>query len=163
MESSSLIIQDYMSGNVCFGCGSTHPDGLQIKSVWHGDECICIWNSQEKYQGWKNILNGGILATLIDCHAMGTALSHAYHLEKRAYNSLPLYRYATGTITVKYLQPTPNDTPVELIAHIIEVKGKKTVVKCAVWSAGVQTAEAEIIALRVYDSSNTELGNPFAE
>ena len=55
--------QNHMPGNVCFGCGKENHQGLKISSYWEGFESVCIWESQEKYQGWKGILNGGILAT----------------------------------------------------------------------------------------------------
>lgn len=152
-----------MPGNVCFGCGKENPGGLQIRSYWEGEEGVCIWHSAEKYHGWANLMNGGILATLIDCHCMGTAMAHAYRVESRPLDSLPVYRYATGTMQVRYLKPTPNDVPVELRAQIKEVKGRKTTLTCQAFSAGVLTAEAEVIAIRVYDSSEEKEGNPFVE
>jgi acyl-coenzyme A thioesterase PaaI-like protein len=154
--------QDYMDDNVCFGCGIHNAEGLQIKSFWEGEECICNWNSEEKYNGWQNLLNGGVLATLVDCHCMAAATSYAYKLEhERSWHSEPTYRYATGTMTVKYLRPTPNDKAIQLRAQVIEVKGKKTTVHCTVWVAGVQTAEADVIAIRVFDSSQDTGNNPF--
>lgn len=155
--------QDYMPGNVCFGCGKDNPEGLHVKSFWQGEESVCFWTSQEKYHGWANLLNGGILATIIDCHCMGTAMAHAYKLENRPLDSQPVYRYATGTLTVKYLKPTSNIHPVELRARVIEVKGKKTVMKCEVFSNGIKTAEADVIAIRVFDSSQDNSSNPFVE
>ncbi len=149
-------IQDYMPGNVCFGCGRDNHDGLKISSYWEGEEAVCIWNSEEKYQGWKGIMNGGVLATLIDCHTMGTAMSAAYRAEGRTMDSQPEYRYATGTITVKYLKPTSNLHPVELRARVSEIKGRKTVVLCDTYSNGEKTAESEVVAIRVFDSSRGE-------
>lgn len=153
--------QDHMPGNVCFGCGAENPDGLQIKSYWEGEEAVCIWHSEERYHGWKHIMNGGILATLIDCHCMGAAMAAAYRAENRNLDSLPEYRYATGTMTVKYLLPTSNLNPVELRAQIREIKGKKVNLSCQVFSAGKQTVEAEVIAIRVADSSQHQANNPF--
>lgn len=150
--------QDHMPGNVCFGCGRDNHFGLKISSFWDGDEAVCIWNSEEKYQGWKGILNGGVLATLIDCHTMGTAMAAAHRAENRALGSEPEYRYATGTMTVKYLKPTPNDQPVELRATVLEIKGRKTVMRCIARSNGMITAEADVIAIRVYDSSKAKGG-----
>lgn len=152
--------QDHMPENVCFGCGKNH-EGLQIKSYWEGDEAVCRWDSEERYHGWANLLNGGILATLIDCHCMGTAIAHAYRLEERHLDSQPIYRYATGTLTVKYLKPTPNDRTVELRARVTEVKGRKTVLNCKAFSEGVVTAEADVVAIRVFDSSVQQGDNPF--
>lgn len=150
--------QDYMAGNICFGCGKHHPDGLNIKSYWDGDTAVCHWKSQEKYQGWKNLLNGGILASLIDCHTMCTSMAAAYRAENRDLNSQPEYRYATGTLNVKYLKPTPNDADIELRAKIVEIKSRKTVLHCEVFANGEKTAEAEVIGLRVFDSSREDNG-----
>ncbi len=154
--------QDYMPGNVCFGCGRDNHFGLKISSYWEGDEAVCIWNSEEKYQGWRGLMNGGILATLIDCHTMGAALAAAYKVENRALDSQPVYRYATGTMTVKYLKPTPNDKPIELRAKILEIKNRKTTVHCVALSEGVVTAEATVIAIRVFDSSSQK-DSPFGK
>lgn len=145
--------QDHMPGNVCFGCGRDNHFGLQISSYWEGEEAVCIWNSEEKYQGWKGILNGGVLATLIDCHTMGTAMAATYKAENRRLGSEPEYRYATGTLTIKYLKPTSNLKAIELRAKVTEIKGRKVVMTCIAKSDGVVTAEADVIAIRVFDGS----------
>ena len=151
----SKYFQDHMIENVCFGCGNNH-DGLQIKSYWEGADSVCNWESKKKYHGWSNLMNGGIIATLIDCHCMCTAMADAYRREGRSLHSEPEYRYATGTIKVRYLKPTPN-SKVELKARVIEVKGKKTVLKCDVYSEnGERTVEAEVIAIKVFDSSENK-------
>jgi len=156
-----VYFQDYMPGNVCFGCGNHNHHGLQIKSWWEEDVALCLWTSQESYLGWPNLLNGGILATLIDCHCMGTAMAFAYKQEDRALDSLPEYRYATGTLNIKYLKPTPNDQVIELRARVTEVKNRKTTLLCEVIVNGIKTAEAEVIAIRVYDSSQPRSENVF--
>ncbi len=145
--------QDFMPGNVCFGCGRDNHFGLQISSYWDGDEAVCRWDSEEKYQGWPGILNGGIIASLIDCHCMGTAVAAACRAEERPLGSEPEYRYATGTMQIKYLKPTSNDKTVELRARVTEMRGRKTVVHCKLHSNGEVTAEAEVVAIRVYNSS----------
>ena len=69
---------------------------------------------------------------------------------------MPEYRYATGTLSVKYLKPTPN-TRVQLRAVVEEVKGRKTVLKCDLLDEnGTKTAEADVVAIRVFDSSQQE-------
>ncbi len=150
--------QDFMPGNICFGCGRDNHEGLKISSYWQGKEAICHWRSEDKYQGWKGVLNGGIIATLIDCHTMCTAMAEAYKSENRTLDTNPIYRYATGTLTVNYLKPTLNDAPVTLKAKVIEVKGKKTVLKCEVWSNEELTAQADVVAIRVFDSSKENMG-----
>ncbi len=153
MTNQKIYFQDYMEGNVCFGCGKDNPEGLQIKSYWEEDEAVCIWNSKDKYHGWPSLMNGGILATLVDCHCMCTAMAHAYKIEGRAMGTEPTYKYATGTLSIKYIRPTSNDHPVVLKAKVEDVKGRKTTVVCDVYSSDQKTAEAKVIAIRVFDSS----------
>ena len=152
--------QDYMPGNLCFGCGKDNSKGLHVQSHWEGDEAVCIWISEPRYQGWQGLMNGGILATLIDCHCMGTAMAAAYRAEGRQLGSDPYYRYATGHISVDYLKPTPNDVPITLRAQIVEIKDRKTRLTCQAYAEGVMTAEAEVVAFRVFEGEHDET-NPF--
>ena len=155
-SAESIYFQDHMPGNICFGCGAHNPNGLQIKSYWEGNESVCIWQSESKYQGWKGVMNGGILASLFDCHTMCTAMAAAYRAENRSLNTEPHYHYATASLKVDYLKPTPNDVPVELRAKVVEMKGKKVILTCQSYSEGLKTAEAYVVAVRVYDSSQGE-------
>ncbi len=150
--------QDHMPGNVCFGCGTLNHEGLQIKSYWDegGEEAVCTWQPEHRYRGWHQVLNGGILATLIDCHCMGAALAAAYRAENRPMGSEPVYRYATGTITVRYLKPTPIDTPVELRARVLELSGRKARIACEVFAQGEKTAEADAVGIRVLEGDATK-------
>jgi acyl-coenzyme A thioesterase PaaI-like protein len=152
-EQKQDFFQDFMPNNICFGCGSQNPEGLQIKSYWEGDEGVCLFSSEPKYRGWENIMNGGILATLIDCHCMGTALAHAYREENRPMASDPVYRYATASITVRYLKPTPNDQTIMLRARVFEAEGRKSKVACEVIADGVTTATAEVLGIRVVEGT----------
>jgi acyl-coenzyme A thioesterase PaaI-like protein len=159
-ETESFIFQDYMPGNVCFGCGKENHKGLHIQSYWEGEDSVCVWTSEMRYQGWVKIMNGGILATLIDCHCMGTAMAAAYREEGRSLDSEPYYRYATASIKVDYLKPTPNDQPVTLRAQVIEIKGRKTSLTCQAYSDGEKTAQAEVVAVRVFEGIEED-SNPF--
>jgi len=154
-------VQDYMPDNVCFGCGTQNPDGLHIKSFIDGDECVCVWESQSRYHGWETVINGGILATLIDCHSMATALSAAYDAEGRPWGSEPVYRYATGTITVRYLKPTSNEQPITLRARVVSMTGRKSQVHCDVFVENEKTAEADIVAIRVMEGRPESEETPF--
>ncbi len=97
------------------------------------------------------MLNGGILATLIDCHCMGTAMAAAYRSEGREMGSEPYYRYATAHIAVDYLKPTPNDSPITLRAQVVEIQRRKVRLTCQAYVDGLQTAKAEVIAVRVFE------------
>jgi acyl-coenzyme A thioesterase PaaI-like protein len=157
----SKYFQDHMPENVCFGCGIHNPEGLKIKSYWEGECSICEWEPEEKYHGWSDLLNGGIMATLIDCHCMGTAMADAYRREGRSLDSEPVYRYATGTLNIKYLKPTSTHHLLRLEAKVKEVKGRKTILECELWSQGERTVTAEVVAFLVFNSNNEDEKNPF--
>ncbi len=161
LEEAKDYFQDHMPGNVCFGCGVDNSEGLQIKSSWDGDESVCVWHSKPHLHGWASLLNGGVMATLVDCHCMCTAMAHAYRLENRTMDSDPHYKYATGTLSIKYLKPTSNEDPVVLKAKVTEVKSRKTTLECSIYSNDELTATAEVIAIRVFDSSKRDPDSKF--
>ena len=154
-KESKEIFQDYMPNNICFGCGKNIKNGLHIKSYWEGEFAESIWSPKSIHQGWRGIMNGGIIATIIDCHTMGTSMAYAYKYERRPLGSYPEYKYATGSINIKYIKPTPNKT-VLLRAKILSYSEKKVLISCEVISDGKITAIGEVVAFRVYDSSKKE-------
>ncbi|MDD4847798.1 MAG: PaaI family thioesterase [Bacteroidales bacterium] len=50
----------------CFGCSPDNPIGLQLKFYEEGDFVVTDWQPSVNYQGFVNILHGGIMGTLID-------------------------------------------------------------------------------------------------
>ena len=143
--------QDDISDNFCFGCSPANVHGLQIRSYWDGPaEALCIYQPAiHQSAGPKQFLNGGIIATLIDCHAICTAIAYAYQVEGRALGSVPAIWYVTGSLTVTYLRPTPITDPVVLRARVVEAKAKKSVLHCTLSSRGEECVRGEVIAIRV--------------
>lgn len=147
---SELYFQDQVKNVHCFGCGADNKKGLQIKSRWNGDEAVCVWHPKPEHMaGPKHILNGGIIGTIMDCHGIWTAIAHAYREEDREISSPPMIWYVTGSLKVNYLKPTPIDVPVELRSHVQSIRGKITIVHCALSSDGVITAKGEVLAVKV--------------
>ena len=146
-------VQDRLKGNHCYGCGADNDKGLQIKSHWQDDECVCRYTPRpEQCAGPLQYVYGGTIASLIDCHSVGTALSNYYRLEGREIGEDPEIWCVTGRLTVNYLAPTPIDHEIELRSRIEEVGERKTRVRTRVFSGDTQTAEGEVIAVRVSDT-----------
>jgi acyl-coenzyme A thioesterase PaaI-like protein len=142
--------QDAFSENHCWGCGPLNPHGLQIKSYWSGEEAICTWQPQPYHtSGPPHILNGGIIAVLMDCHCVCTAVAAAYRAEGRSLSSQPRLLYVTASLQVTYLRPTPIAAPVVIRAHITSTTGKKTLLACSLHSEGDECARGELVAVRV--------------
>ena len=76
---------------VCYGCGSHNPHGLHIKSYWHEDgvHVIAEHLPDPKYCGWPELVYGGMIAMLVDCHSNWTAMAYHYRMEQRDAASLP--------------------------------------------------------------------------
>lgn len=142
--------QDQLHDNFCFGCGADNPDGLRIKSYWQDGVARCVYQPLSHHAaGPRHILNGGIIATLLDCHAICTAVADAYRREQRAIGSPPDLWYATGSLAVRYLRPAPLAEPVTLWAEVTAADERRSLVACRLESAGKVRAEAEVTAVRV--------------
>ena len=143
-------IQDRIPHNHCYGCGADNPDGMQIKSYWDGDETVCSYTPlPEQSAGPLQYLYGGTIASLIDCHSVGTAMANYYRREGREIGEGEPIWCVTGRLTVNFLAPTPIDRDVTLRAAIGECHDTKTIVTCRFYSGDTQTAEGEVIAVRV--------------
>jgi acyl-coenzyme A thioesterase PaaI-like protein len=142
--------QDAFPTNHCWGCGPSNQHGLRIKSYWEGDESVCRFRpSPEHMAGPTHVLNGGIIATVIDCHCVCTAWADVYRSAAREMGSQPVPWCVTGSLKVDYLAPTPIDAVVELRARIRERNGRKRIVECTVFAGGKPCARAEVLAIEV--------------
>ena len=147
-----VAIQDQVPDNECFGCGPHNAAGLKIKSYWQGNEATCRYEPQaHQTAGPPHILNGGIIATLIDCHCICTALAYAYEQQGRPIGSEPTLWFATGRLDVRYVRPTPIAAPVELRASVKSAAGRKLDIECELLSGGEVTATADVMAVQVPD------------
>ncbi len=145
--------QDQMRDNYCWGCGADNPAGLQLKSHWEEDLAVARWRpSPEHAAGPRHFLNGGVIATLLDCHAVGTAIADASRSEGRAIGTEPEIWFATAAMKIDYLRPTPLDGVVDLTAHVAGRKDRSTVLDCVLLAGGKECARATVRAVRVPDA-----------
>jgi uncharacterized protein (TIGR00369 family) len=50
----------------CFGCSPDNPCGLCMEFYEDGDQVVCRWDPKDHFQGYNNVLHGGIQSTLAD-------------------------------------------------------------------------------------------------
>jgi acyl-coenzyme A thioesterase PaaI-like protein len=142
--------QDQGSVRHCHGCGADNQKGLQLKSYWDGDEAIAIWKAQPHHCGGsEGIVNGGIIASLIDCHSLNLAIARAYREERRPIGSSPRVGYVTAHMSISYVKPAPIDEPLELRARIVKIEDRKAWVNCTLSAAGEIRARGEVLGIRV--------------
>lgn len=97
----------------CFGCSPKNLIGLHLSFELDGDRVLCQWQPEANYQGFHQVLHGGILATLLDEIAgwvvqavVGTA-------------------GVTSEMNVKYLKPVyVHDGPLQLEAAVAHKRGR---------------------------------------
>jgi acyl-coenzyme A thioesterase PaaI-like protein len=143
-------IQDQMHDNFCWGCGADNPDGLQLKSTWDGAVATATWTPDAAHAaGPRHLLNGGIIATILDCHGVCTAVADAYQREGRPIGADPEIWCATASMTVEYLRPTPLGAPLLLRSEVVERDDRRTSVTCVLEADGKERARARVVAVRV--------------
>jgi acyl-coenzyme A thioesterase PaaI-like protein len=143
--------QDYYPDHLshCYGCGRLNEYGLQIKSYWDGEETVCTFDPKPYHIAIPGYVYGGLIASIIDCHGTGTAAAAAYRAEGREMDSEPPLRFLTGSLHVDYLRPTPLGVPLEVRAHVKEIKGRKVVVVATLTTKGEVCARGEVVAIQV--------------
>ncbi|AZD98255.1 PaaI family thioesterase [Pseudomonas chlororaphis] len=147
-----LSLQDSTAPDgVCFGCGSSNPHGLHIKSHWHEDgvHVMAELLPDSQYCGWPELVYGGLIAMLVDCHSNWTAMAYHYRAENRALDSLPRINCVTGNLGIKFIKPTPMGVPLTLRAKVEGELGRKSRVICEVYAGDVLTAIGDSIFVRV--------------
>ena len=147
-----IFLQDRAAPEgVCYGCGGRNPDGLHVKSRWDEDgvRVVAEHLPQAKYCGWPDLVYGGLIAMLVDCHSNWAAMAYHYRAEAREPGSLPRIDCVTGSLGIKFIKPTPMGVPLVLRARVEGEVGRKSRVICEIYADGVLTAVGDSIFVRV--------------
>jgi acyl-coenzyme A thioesterase PaaI-like protein len=143
-------IQDAIPHNDCFGCGPQNPAGLRIRSFVEGEETVCRFQPSPAHMaGPTHVLNGGVIATVIDCHSVCTAIADLYRSAGREVGEGEPIWAVTASMKVDYLAPAPIGEVAELRARVVERAGRKRRVTCSFSSGGKECARGEVLAIEV--------------
>ena len=147
MTSGKTAIQDLYPEDFshCFGCGSKNGFGHRLKSYVDGENVVAHFTPSLHHMAVPGFVYGGLLASLVDCHAMATAAS-----SEVADNIAP--RFVTAVLHVEYLKPTPLGPELEIRGHVTERGPRKAIVEMTVSAAGNVTVRANAVAVRIPDS-----------
>ncbi|HOF88723.1 MAG TPA: PaaI family thioesterase [Armatimonadota bacterium] len=102
---------DFVADQMCFACGRENPIGLRLTFAFDGAEYVTRFTADARVQGYRGIIHGGIVATLLD-EVM------ARLVWEQAGPS------ATARLDIRYRRPAP-------IGAAIEVRGRITAVRRA--------------------------------
>jgi len=133
----------------CFGCGKDNSHGHQLKSFVQGDEVIAHFTPAPHHVSVPGFVYGGLLASLVDCHAMAAAAAAAELAVGRRIGEGQVARYVTAALRVEYLKPTPLGGELEIRGRVTEQSEKKAVVALTVSVSGTITVSGEAVAVRM--------------
>jgi acyl-coenzyme A thioesterase PaaI-like protein len=151
MDDTGPALQDVLKVH-CFGCGALNAHGLQIKSRWDGDELVCHWRPPPQYIGYPGVVYGGAIASVVDCHAIWTAMAHYCREQGIAIDATAVPAppaFVTGQLVVNYLRPAAIDQSLQLRAKVLAQNGRRSTVSCRVMQGDVECATAEVVAVRM--------------
>ncbi|MEO0097225.1 MAG: PaaI family thioesterase [candidate division WOR-3 bacterium] len=80
------------SSNYCFACGDENPIGFQLKIIETENGVKTEFVPKKEYEGYQDIIHGGIVATLLDEMI-------AWACRKKGYNAV------TAELQVRYKKP----------------------------------------------------------
>jgi uncharacterized protein (TIGR00369 family) len=132
-----------MDGYNCFGCSPNNPAGLRMEFFDEGEYICCHWKPIKAFQGYKNVLHGGIQVTMMDEIAswvvqakLGTA-------------------GVTSKLQTKFFKPVyMTEDKVILRAKVHEIKRNIVVVEAGIYNASNELCSQSLVS---YFTVNTEL------
>ena len=131
----------------CYGCGHLNEHGHHFETVWDADagEGVTRFRPQPHHMAIPGYVYGGLIASLLDCHGIGTAAAAV----RRARGSDEELRYVTASLQVDYLKPTPLGPELEARGTVVEMKERKVVVDVRMLAEGVECARGRVVAVRM--------------
>jgi acyl-coenzyme A thioesterase PaaI-like protein len=147
-------VQDFYPDDFshCYGCGRLNRDGLHVRTIWQGDDTLARFTPRPEHVALPGFVYGGLIASLIDCHGIGTAAAFVERAAGRAIGDAPAPRYVTASLHVDFLRPTPHGPELELLARATGNTGRKVTVDVEVKAGGLLTARGTVIAVSLPDS-----------
>lgn len=146
---SNPAVQDFYPDDFshCRGCGRLNAHGHQFKTRRDGDETVTRYTPSPHEMSVPGFVYGGLIAALIDCHAMATASAAALEASGIEIGEAPSPRFVTASLKVDFLKPTPIGVELEARGRIRERSERKAVVEVSVSADGVVTGRGDVIAV----------------
>jgi len=144
-------IQDFYPDDtaVCYGCGRHNKQGHHVRTFWDGTTGTATFMPEDYHTAFPGVVYGGLLASIIDCHSIGTASAAAYDRDGIDPETDHRITHVTGNLNVNFLKPTPIGVELTLKSTIKEITDRKAIVETVVIADDVETVSASVVAVRV--------------
>ncbi|MDP8232668.1 MAG: PaaI family thioesterase [Candidatus Zophobacter franzmannii] len=120
----------------CFACGADNPIGLHLEFQFIDGEAVAEWNCLEVFDGYPNLIHGGIISTLLD-----EAMAKILHFDG--------ITAVTGKLNVSFRRPLNSGTMAKIVGKILENKGRVITTSAQIIVDDILIAEANAIYIRV--------------
>jgi len=101
----------------CFGCGPANDKGLRLRSFARPDGTVTAeFRPWPEHDNGGGFLNGGIIATLLDCHS-AAAVHHTAYAQGWSPAEGADLAYVTAGLDVRYRRPAPLHEQITLVAE----------------------------------------------
>lgn len=150
-ETASPAVQDHYPEDFahCYGCGRLNEHGLHVQTRWEGEGTVARFTPRPYHAAVPGYVYGGLIASLVDCHAMATASAATLRAAGRQVGEGEAPRFVTGSLRVDYLLPTPLGPELELRARVRRTDGRRVTVEVTVAAEGQVTAQGEVLAVMI--------------
>jgi acyl-coenzyme A thioesterase PaaI-like protein len=129
----------YAPNGRCFGCGPANERGLRIRSFAVTDavdaNVVCDFTPERHHEAFEDVLNGGIIGTLLDCHMNWTTIFHM--IKAKGLDHAPPCVTAEFKVVLK--RPTPIG-PLHINAHVLSSSEDRAMIEATMTAGGKITA-----------------------
>ena len=134
---------------LCYGCGRLNTHGLHVRSEWTGTEAVARFRPRPEHMAMPGFVYGGLIASLIDCHCIGTAAAGAMVAAGQTPGVDPTPRFVTAALHVDFKRPTPLGPELVLSARPTSVGARKVQVDATLSADGVECVTGRVVAVRL--------------
>ena len=132
----------------CYGCGRLNDHGLHVKSEWQDGEAVARFRPEEYHIALPGFVYGGLIASLVDCHAMATAAAASMEATGANPGTDPTPRFVTAALQLDFLRPTPLGPELLLRGRATEVGERKVVIEATMFADATECVRARVVAVR---------------
>jgi acyl-coenzyme A thioesterase PaaI-like protein len=105
-------LSTFTDNDYCFACGTKNPLGLQLQFFQDGSRFCTRFTAQPQWQGWRGVLHGGILATILD----DLMSNHLFRVER--------VWAVTAELTTRFKAPAPTECELLFASEVVSQRGK---------------------------------------
>jgi uncharacterized protein (TIGR00369 family) len=123
-----------LPGYQCFGCSPDNESGLRMEFFEDGDYIISHWDPRDCFQGYLNVLHGGIQATMLD----------------EISSWVVMLKLKTGGVTskmeIKYLKKAlVNEGPLQIRAKLRECRHRIAIIEAELFNTKGELASTATV------------------